>query len=68
MFGEGFDLWAEYIYVQEMKPEVPKTAVVLKITTQGFVLDCSLGTNDEEFGELIKEYCGFFDDFVDLTE
>jgi len=55
MFGEGFDLWAEYIYVQEMKPEVPKTAVVLKITTQGFVLDCSLGSNDELLGELIKE-------------
>lgn len=67
MFGEGHDQWAEYINVQEIKPEIPKTAVVLKVTTQGFVLDCGLGTNDEEFGELIKKHCGFFEGFVELT-
>jgi len=68
MFGEGYDQWAEYIYVQEIKPEIPKTAVVLKVTTQGIVLDCGLGSNDEDMGELIKKYCGFFDEFVELIE
>ena len=43
-----------------------KKALVLKIETEGLSLDCELGNDDQDFGELIKKHCGWLDKFVEL--
>ncbi len=66
-FGDGYDLWKKYLYVQKIKSDSLKKTLVLKVETQGVVLDCALGSDDPDMGDLIKKHCGWFDKFVELT-
>ncbi|TNE99541.1 MAG: hypothetical protein EP326_07930 [Deltaproteobacteria bacterium] len=66
VFGEGYDLWKKYIVIQKLKSPMKK-ALVMKVETQGISLDCELGADDQELGELIKKHCGWLDKFVELT-
>jgi hypothetical protein len=66
VFGEGYDLWKKYVVIQKLKSPMKK-ALVMKVETQGISLDCALGADDHDLGELIKQHCGWLDKFVELT-
>lgn len=62
-FGEGYDLWKDFLYVQKVTKDERTQKLTFKVKTHGILIDCG---DNESYPRLTKKYCSAWTNFVSV--